>query len=144
MRLVPTRLTSKGKTKPLRRQRLKQRLGKGFCADYPGYCITFNTVVRFIGHTRRYLLTATDHARAQKWCHCHTYPRSPKMNAFNERFNRTVQEDFVDYEEGLLLEDLRLFNQHLLGYLDRCHGRDHTEESITSHPAKCSRNTCLV
>ena len=25
------------------------------------------------------------------------------MNAFNERFNRTVQEGFIDYEEELLL-----------------------------------------
>ena len=36
------------------------------------------------------------------------------MNAINERFNRTVQEDFVDYEKDLLAEDLRAFNQHLL------------------------------
>ncbi len=64
-----------------------------------------------------------DYARAQRWRHCHTYPRSPKMNAFNERFNRTVQEDFVDYEEVLLLEDLRLFNQRLLDYLDRYNGQ---------------------
>ncbi len=85
-----------------------------------------------------------DYARGQRWRHCHTYPRSPKMNAFNERFNRTVQEDFVDYEEDLLLEDLRLFNQRLLGYLDRYNGHtDHTKESITSHPAKCSPSTCL-
>ena len=149
-------------------------LGKGFCADYPGHCVAFDTVVRFIGRTRRYLLTATDHAsrfalaiavqrhdshhaarfaelvktmfpghieqiltdngsefqgafadyaKTQRWRHCHTYPRSPKMNAFNERFNRTVQEDFVDYEEDLLLEDLRLFNQRLLDYLDRYNGQ---------------------
>ncbi len=169
MRLVPTRLTPKGKIKPLRRQRFKQWLGNGFCADYPRHCVAFDTVVRFVGRTRRYLLTATDHAsrfalaiavqrhdshhaarfaelvqtvfpgrieqiltdngcgfqgafadyaRAQRWRHCHTYPRSPKMNAFNERFNRTVQEDFVDYEEELLLEDLRL-----LDYLDRYNGQ---------------------
>ena len=174
MRLVPTRLAPKGKAKSLRRQRFKQRLGKGFCADYPGHCVAFDTVVRFVGRTRRYLLTATDHAsrfalaiavsrhdsqhaarfaalvktlfpgrieqiltdngsefqgafadyaRAQGWRHCHTYPRSPKMNAFNERFSRTVQEDFVDYEEDLLAEDLRAFNQHLPDYLDRYNGQ---------------------
>jgi len=27
--------------------------------------------------------------------HYWTYPRSPKMNAHNERFNRTIQEQFV-------------------------------------------------
>ena len=140
----------------------------------------FDTVVRFIGRTRRYLLTATDHAgrfavaiavprhdshhaarfaalvqtlfpgrirqiltdnrlpmyygsefqgafaacaRAQGWRHCHTWPRSPKMNAFNERFNRTVQTDFVDYEKDCLLNDLRLFNERLPGFLDRYDGQ---------------------
>jgi len=29
--------------------------------------------------------------------HYHTYPRTPKMNAHIERFNRTVQEEFIDY-----------------------------------------------
>ena len=29
--------------------------------------------------------------------HWHTYPRTPKMNAHVERFNRTIQEEFVDY-----------------------------------------------
>ena len=174
MRLVPVRLSAKGQVKPRRRSCPKQRLGKGFCADYPGHCVAFDTVVRFIGRTRRYLLTATDHAsrfavaiavprhdsrhaarfaslvkalfpgrikqiltdngsefqgafatyaRAQGWRHCHTYPRSPKMNAFNERFNRTIQEDFVDYEEDCLLDDLRLFNERLPGFLDRYNGQ---------------------
>ena len=41
------------------------------------------------------------------------------MNAFNERFNRTVQEDFVDHEEDLLVEELRLFNARLFDYLER-------------------------
>ncbi len=62
VRLVPTRLTPKSKTKSLRRQRFKQRLGKGFCADYPRHCAASDTVVRFIWRTRRYLLTTTDHA----------------------------------------------------------------------------------
>ena len=45
------------------------------------------------------------------------------MNAFNERFNRTVQEDFVDYEEDLLAEDLRSFNHRLLDYIDCYNGQ---------------------
>ena len=48
---------------------------------------------------------------------------APKMNAFNERFNRTVQTDFVDYEKDCLLNDLRLFNEHLPGFLDRYNGQ---------------------
>ncbi len=42
--------------------------------------------------------------------------------AYNERFNRTIQEEFVDYREDLLLDDLPGFNDHLLGYLQRYNG----------------------
>ena len=35
--------------------------------------------------------------------HWHTYPRTPKMNAHVERFNRTIQEEFIDYHEELLI-----------------------------------------
>lgn len=34
--------------------------------------------------------------------HYHTYPRSPKMNAHVERFNRTLSEEFVVFHEVLL------------------------------------------
>jgi hypothetical protein len=40
------------------------------------------------------------------------YPKTPKMNAHCERFNRTIQECFVDYHENLLLTDTALFNQN--------------------------------
>ncbi len=46
--------------------------------------------------------------------HYWTYPRSPKMNAHNERFNRTLQEQFVDYYDDLLFTDIKLFN-HKMG-----------------------------
>ena len=49
--------------------------------------------------------------------HYWTYPRSPKMNAHNERFNRTLQEQFVDYEEDLLFTDLEGFNRKLAEWL---------------------------
>ena len=45
--------------------------------------------------------------------HWHTYPKSPKMNAHCERFNRSIQESFVDYHEDLLFIDLNLFNQKM-------------------------------
>ena len=39
--------------------------------------------------------------------HYHTYPKTPKMNAHCERFNRTVQEECIDYHYDLLfLDDL--------------------------------------
>ena len=49
--------------------------------------------------------------------HWHTYPKTPKMNAHVERFNRTVQEEFLDYHHHDLLVDLPTLNQKLLDYL---------------------------
>ena len=49
--------------------------------------------------------------------HYWTYPRSPKMNAHNERFNRTIQEQFVDYNEDLLFSDINLFNEKMADWL---------------------------
>jgi transposase InsO family protein len=48
--------------------------------------------------------------------HYHTYPRTPKMNAHCERFNRTIQEEFIDYHIPKLLEPER-FNPVLMDYL---------------------------
>jgi len=48
--------------------------------------------------------------------HWHTYPKTPKMNAHCERFNRTIQEEFVDYHTPLLL-DPPSFNLKLADYL---------------------------
>lgn len=48
--------------------------------------------------------------------HYHSYPRTPKMNAHVERFNRTIQEEFVNYRVGLLL-DLDRFNTELMDWL---------------------------
>ncbi len=62
-------------------------------------------------------------AKERGWTHAYTYPRSPKMNAIVERFNRTIQEDFVDYEEDLLLTDRVAFNQRLLDYLEKYNTR---------------------
>lgn len=49
--------------------------------------------------------------------HYHTYPRTPKMNAHIERFNRTIQEEFVRYHLGLLSVDRAQFAQKLEEYL---------------------------
>jgi transposase InsO family protein len=49
--------------------------------------------------------------------HCKTYPKTPKMNAHCERFNRTIQEYFVDYHEDLLFTDPALFNQKMSDWL---------------------------
>ncbi|MBU1112159.1 MAG: DDE-type integrase/transposase/recombinase [Nanoarchaeota archaeon] len=57
--------------------------------------------------------------------HYHTYPKTPKMNAHIERFNRTIQDEFIDYFSYLLIDPDK-FNQRLIDYLifyniDRVH-----------------------
>lgn len=49
--------------------------------------------------------------------HWKTYPKTPKMNAHCERFNRSIQESFVDYHEDLFFTDLALFNQKMSDWL---------------------------
>lgn len=49
--------------------------------------------------------------------HFHTYPRSPKMNAEIERFNRTILEAFVNQHRHLLAYDIDAFNQKLIEWL---------------------------
>jgi transposase InsO family protein len=55
--------------------------------------------------------------QAQHIEHWHTFPRTPKMNAHCERFNRTVQDEFLDVHEELLFYDLPQFNLRLLDWL---------------------------
>jgi len=49
--------------------------------------------------------------------HYHTYPRSPKMNAHVERFNRTLSEEFLVYNRALLRDDVSVCNQELISWL---------------------------
>ena len=48
--------------------------------------------------------------------HYFSYPRTPKSNAYIERFNRTIQEEFVNANLEYL-EDTVLFNTKLMDYL---------------------------
>ena len=48
--------------------------------------------------------------------HYHTYPKQPKMNCHLERFNRTIQEEFVDYHAGELANP-DTFNNKLIDWL---------------------------
>lgn len=48
--------------------------------------------------------------------HYHTYPKTPKMNAHCERFNRTIQEEFIDYHAYFLKYPF-IFNQKLMEWL---------------------------
>lgn len=48
--------------------------------------------------------------------HYHSYPRTPKMNAHCERFNRTIQEEYVDYHDQELINP-EVFNRGLMDWL---------------------------
>ena len=56
-------------------------------------------------------------AEALGLTHFHTYPRSPKMNAHVERFNRTLDEEFLRYHRALLRDDVYAFNEKLIDWL---------------------------
>jgi transposase InsO family protein len=58
-----------------------------------------------------------DTARRLGLVHYHTYPRSPKMNAHVERFNRTVQEEWITYNRAVLRDDVLKANNSLMDYL---------------------------
>ena len=48
--------------------------------------------------------------------HYFSYPRTPKSNAYIERFNRTIQEEFVDGHLDLF-DDMHTFNDKMMDYL---------------------------
>jgi transposase InsO family protein len=50
--------------------------------------------------------------------HYHTYPRSPKMNAFIERFNRTLSEECLIYNRALMRDHVDQFNDTLVDWLE--------------------------
>jgi transposase InsO family protein len=57
------------------------------------------------------------HLASKALTHWKTYPKTPKMNAHCERFNRSIQDSFVDYYEDLLFTDLALFNEKMSHWL---------------------------
>lgn len=58
-----------------------------------------------------------DYVKEKNIIHYHNYPKSPKMNAFVERFNRTIQEEFVDFNMQELAHDVDSFNSKLIDWL---------------------------
>lgn len=49
--------------------------------------------------------------------HFNTHPRSPKENAHVERFNRTLDEEFLRHHRDLLRDDVAAFNEKLVDWL---------------------------
>jgi transposase InsO family protein len=70
----------------------------------------------------------------------YTYPKTPKMNAHAERFNRTIQESFVDYHEELLFTDLALLPQarRLARLLQRRVSAPTPSASNPRYPSSCN------
>jgi len=58
-----------------------------------------------------------DYLKEKNIIHYHNYPRRPQMNAFVERFNRTIQEEFVNWNQQILGYDLDEFNHKLINWL---------------------------
>jgi len=66
--------------------------------------------LEFMGEFEKYLIE-------KKIKHLFIYPRCPKINAFIERANRTLQEEFVDGHEDYVLDGINVFNEALIEYL---------------------------
>lgn len=57
------------------------------------------------------------HLEQQNIKHEFIYLRSPKINGVVERFNRTIQEEFIQRNDDLILSDQQKFNLKLQNYL---------------------------
>lgn len=69
-----------------------------------------------------FLKSFDDHLRQQQIEHVFIYPRSPKINGIVERFNRTVQEEFINRSDDLGIDQKRFrtkLNQYLNWYNQR-------------------------
>lgn len=57
-----------------------------------------------------------EYVKSQEIIHFYNYPRSPKMNTFVERFNRTIQDQYISWNMADLDEPAE-FNPKLMEYL---------------------------
>jgi len=76
---------------------------------YKIFSVQTDNGLEFLGLFDAYLLK-------QAVPHVFTYPRCPRINGVVERFNRTVQEDFIDYNLDTLHEP-KTFSLKLADYL---------------------------
>lgn len=76
---------------------------------YPIHTIQTDNGSEFLGSFHKYL-------EQNHLTHIFSYPRSPRANCFIERFNRTIQEEFI-YRCDELYYDSDVFKQKLTKYL---------------------------
>jgi len=60
-----------------------------------------------------------DYCQKNNIKHYFNYAKCPKMNCYVERFNRTIQEDFINWNEYLLFNNIKEYNIELMKYLFR-------------------------
>lgn len=160
------KITHFGKIKIAKRQK-KERKPDEFKTENPGELVEIDTIVRFVGKMKKYIVTAVDtYGRpAFAWCydrqnsinatdfmhklemvmpfkaaaiqtdngsefhkyfaeylcerkikHYWNYPGRPYRNGHIEKFNRTIQEEFIDQNE-MWLDDRLKFNQRMADWL---------------------------
>jgi len=76
---------------------------------YPLRAIQTDNGSEFLGEFQQYL-------EKINIIHQFIYPRSPKINAYIERFNRTIQEEFIERCDSIYYDRVK-FNQDLIKYL---------------------------
>lgn len=160
------RISHFGKVKLITKQK-KLRKPKELIVKEPGELLEVDTIVKFIGGLKRYIVTAVDtfgrpafalaycransantrdffhkletvmpfpikavqtdngsefylyfrnYLKEQQITHYWNYPGRPYHNGHIEKFNRTIQEEFIDQNEHLL-SDPDIFNQKLIDWL---------------------------
>ena len=80
-----------------------------YTSPFPINSVKTDNGSEFMGEFDKYLNQRTI-------THYFTYPHTPKSNGYVERFNRTIQEEFVEYNLHLI-DNIQEFNTKLCEYL---------------------------
>ncbi len=78
---------------------------------YPGRIKSWQT-----DNGREFLGEFDDQLQRDGIVHYFSYPRCPKINTYIERYNRTIQEEFIEYNLDVI-DNKPLFNRRLADYL---------------------------
>ncbi len=109
----------------IREKKKKKKLRrKGYTPSDPGDLVQMDSLHVFINGIKRYIFSAID--LKTRFAFAYTYKsfasdnakdfRDPKSNAYIERFNRTLQEHFIEWYSEDAIEPEK-FNKNLIKYL---------------------------